>query len=442
MKNALAILFFTVCICLSTYAIPITIAHQNNYPPYASIGKTGKPQGVFIDWWKLWATKTGTEIKFVAGTSDECIKMVLNGEADIIAGTFIQDDSVNLKYSEFIIRVNTVLFLKKGMRPQSVHAIKDSIGVMKDELSHRVVKEMFPYLKLKIFDSIEDLQQNISKKSVVGFVYETLNPFGNDIIIPPPDGYYRYHAIRSNRIRPAVKQGNDDIIQAILKGSDKITDEELIEIAIKHNLYKVENSYKWLFGLLAFVVVFSILVFIFLKRKSQKQTRQIANYKAKDWLSIINKGENDKIEFKSSLRWDYRQDKVNKALEHVIAKTISAFLNTEGGMLFIGVDDEGKILGLEKDYQTVSKNNSDGFVLLLTNLINQNFGKNAHRLLKINITGINENDVCIVNIEKSGRPVFLGKKSDEEFYIRASASSQPLSMSESYEYIQNHWDRK
>jgi len=31
-------------------------------------------------------------------------------------------------------------------------------------------------------------------------------------------------------------------------------------------------------------------------------------------------------------------------LEYVIAKTISAFLNTDGGTLIIGVDDEGNTL--------------------------------------------------------------------------------------------------
>jgi hypothetical protein len=442
MKNALAILIFTLCTGLSSRADTITIAHQNNYPPYASIDKSGEAQGVLIDWWRLWGAKTGTEIKFVGGTSEECVDMVLNDGADVVAGTFIQDSTMDLKYSEYILRVNTVLILKKGLKPQSVHEIKDSICVMKDELSHVVIKEMFPHLKLKLFDSAEDLLENISKKSIIGFVYEFPNPFGTKVQIPAPDGYYVYHEIRSDKIRPAVKSGNEELIQSILKGSAKITDEELIEIAKNNDLYIIKSNTSWLFAVIGIIIAVFIIVFVFQKRKSQKQAKQIANYKAKDWQTIISKGENDKIEFKSSLRWDYRQNKVNKVLEHVIVKTISAFLNTDGGMLFIGVDDDGNIPGLQKDYQALSKNNSDGFMLALTNLINQSLGKNVHRLIKINIISINEIDVCIVTIEKSDKPVFLGNKGNEEFYMRASASSQPLSMSEAYDYIKNHWDGK
>jgi hypothetical protein len=90
----------------------------------------------------------------------------------------------------------------------------------------------------------------------------------------------------------------------------------------------------------------------------------------------------------------------------------------------------------------LSKNSSDGFVLALTNSINQNLGKNMHRLLQVSIISINKIDVCVVKMDKSDKPVFLGKKGNEEFFIRASASSQPLSMSEAYEYIKSHWNSK
>lgn len=163
------------------------------------------------------------------------------------------------------------------------------------------------------------------------------------------------------------------------------------------------------------------------------------NLSKTDWQLIIDKGENDHIEFKSSLRWDLRLRKPNKILEKVIAKTISAFLNAEGGMLFIGVDDEGNILGLEHDYNSMTKNNRDGFLLSLTNIVNVSLGKSVHKFLSINIISINDKDVCIVNVEKSDKPVFMGKIDNEEFYIRASASSQPLGVRETYKYINSHW---
>jgi predicted HTH transcriptional regulator len=135
------------------------------------------------------------------------------------------------------------------------------------------------------------------------------------------------------------------------------------------------------------------------------------------------------------LRWDYRLRKENSWLEFSIIKTISTFLNTEGGMLFIGINDEGVALGLKKDYRCLKKKNRDGFLLSLTSLINQKLGKDIHKFLCINIISLNGKDICVVNIEKSNNPIFFGKVENEKFYIRASASSQPLAIPETNKFI-------
>ena len=76
--------------------------------------------------------------------------------------------------------------------------------------------------------------------------------------------------------------------------------------------------------------------------------------------SLINEGENEFVEFKSSLRHDYYQVKTNKNLEMVIMKSIAGFLNAKGGTLLIGVDDFGEVLGLDNDYFTLKKKLRDG----------------------------------------------------------------------------------
>lgn len=69
------------------------------------------------------------------------------------------------------------------------------------------------------------------------------------------------------------------------------------------------------------------------------------------------------------MRYDLRSKEVNKKLEYVIAKTIVAFMNSEGGNLFIGVDDNQNMLGLADDISTLSKPNLDGFELHLIEII-------------------------------------------------------------------------
>ncbi len=44
---------------------------------------------------------------------------------------------------------------------------------------------------------------------------------------------------------------------------------------------------------------------------------------------VIAGGENERTEFKSTLRWDIRESRTNRSLEQVIAKTIAGFMNHE-----------------------------------------------------------------------------------------------------------------
>ncbi len=159
-----------------------------------------------------------------------------------------------------------------------------------------------------------------------------------------------------------------------------------------------------------------------------------------DLKSILEKGENNFVEFKSSLRWDYKTGQINKSLECAVAKTISAFLNSEGGTLFIGVSDEGEILGIEKDKATLTKKQSnDEFQQKLVNIINRCLGKEFHQFIHITVKKIDEAEVCMVEISESNTPAFLNIDDKEMFFIRASTTSQPMNLKEAIEYISCKW---
>ena len=165
-------------------------------------------------------------------------------------------------------------------------------------------------------------------------------------------------------------------------------------------------------------------------------TEKIEDTELKELILI---GENEKLEMKSTLRYDLRQNIVNKNLEYVIAKTVSAFLNSEGGILIIGVDDNGNALGLEKDIETFSKKDVDGFELHLRNIIKKHLGSNFEKHLKITFPIIDETTICKVKILKSGKPVFANFEGKDSFYVRNGNSSIPKNREEQSEYEKLHW---
>jgi hypothetical protein len=160
--------------------------------------------------------------------------------------------------------------------------------------------------------------------------------------------------------------------------------------------------------------------------------------------SLIFEGESAFLEFKSSVRWDYRQNKENKELEKVILKTVAAFMNAKGGKLIIGVDDDGNILGLEKDFQTLRQQNKDGFEQLIIQLLSNRIGKEFCPYISLKFQEIDGKDICLINIDASPKPAYVqeGKDTkDIKFFLRTGNSTQQLNVKEANEYISAHWEK-
>lgn len=169
-----------------------------------------------------------------------------------------------------------------------------------------------------------------------------------------------------------------------------------------------------------------------LKHKEDKQEDKVKE--------LIISGENETLEIKSTLRFDLKENIVNKKLEYVVAKTISAFLNTEGGTLIIGVDDDGNTLGLEKDIQTLSKQNIDGFELHLRQVIKKYLGDFFEKYIKVTFPKVDDKEICLIQISKSGKPVFVTFEGNESFFVRNGNSSIPKNRQEQSEYEKIHWN--
>jgi len=156
---------------------------------------------------------------------------------------------------------------------------------------------------------------------------------------------------------------------------------------------------------------------------------------------FINTGERSTIEFKSSLRWDIRNDRVNKELEKIIVKAVAGFMNSESGTLLIGVMDDGQLFGIESDLKTLKKGNKDGFQQAIISLISDYLGTEFTKYTHIDFEEKEEKTVCKIKIERAPQPVFFkGSDGLKEFYIRAGNTTRLLDSRETHEYIQMHWE--
>ncbi|MCX6243097.1 MAG: ATP-binding protein [Bacteroidetes bacterium] len=147
---------------------------------------------------------------------------------------------------------------------------------------------------------------------------------------------------------------------------------------------------------------------------------------------LIAGGEGANLEFKSTLRWDLKAGKTNPAVERACLKTVCAFLNSSGGVLLIGIRDDGTTEGIESDRFV----NEDKFLLHLWTLIRTCLGRDVSPYIQTHLEKKDEKTVCIASVARSPRPVFLRQPGfDEEFYIRLGPGSASLDISEALKYI-------
>lgn len=149
----------------------------------------------------------------------------------------------------------------------------------------------------------------------------------------------------------------------------------------------------------------------------------------------ISKGEGTQIEFKSTLRVNLHTGQPDPKMEHAVLKTIAAFMNSKGGTLFVGVNDDGEAIGLDQDNFA----NEDKLLLHLDNLIKRRLGGGSFACIKPEISELNGKRFLAVDCEPSETPVFLKNGQSDEFYIRAGASSPALPASHTHEYIQTQF---
>ena len=162
----------------------------------------------------------------------------------------------------------------------------------------------------------------------------------------------------------------------------------------------------------------------------------------KDLPSIIRQGEGPLLEFKSSLRWDLQEQRINRNLENVVLKTLAGFFNSHiGGTLLIGVSDNGEIIGLEQDYQTLKKPNQDGFEQTLMTSISTNLGADLCALVHVLFHVIDGKDVCRIIVSPASRPVFLQQGNAPKLFVRTGGGTRDLNIQEALEYATRRWKK-
>ncbi|MEM6630559.1 MAG: RNA-binding domain-containing protein [Bacteroidota bacterium] len=164
--------------------------------------------------------------------------------------------------------------------------------------------------------------------------------------------------------------------------------------------------------------------------------KKVTNYlRSREQIStqeLIQGGENDYVEFKSNIRWDVEKQRNDKLTERAILKTITAFLNSRGGTLLVGVQDDGEVLGIGEERFL----SHDKMLLHLTNQIKDHIGAIHLKFIRFEIEEIDAKYILRVDCEAATLPAYYRDHKEDALYIRTGPSTTNLRVSKVYDYIQ------
>jgi predicted HTH transcriptional regulator len=147
----------------------------------------------------------------------------------------------------------------------------------------------------------------------------------------------------------------------------------------------------------------------------------------------IRMGEGENVEFKVSLKLDE-----GPGVEDYL-RTIAAFLNSRGGSLFVGVQDNGKICGVTPDLERAG--GRDQFKRRISNKVGSTLGTHVMSIVRVTFIEAGGLVVCRVDVDPAPEPVFfVGKETAAVLLIiRAASTNRTLQSGELSAYLRKRW---
>lgn len=144
--------------------------------------------------------------------------------------------------------------------------------------------------------------------------------------------------------------------------------------------------------------------------------------------------ENSTVEFKTSLFYRPGSSESGDEQISVIIRALAAFMNSEGGDLYIGMDDRGfpvadivaeyRLMNFYPAYQGAAYGkNEDGYKRFIQDWASKFLGNFAVSLLRFEFINVGVVKVCKISVSKSPMPVWFNR---ESLYVRCDASTRRL----------------
>jgi len=274
--------FYSVQVNAQDSISSITIISDDNYPPYIFRDEKGNLQGIIVDEWKLWQTKTGIKANLIAKDWGKAYQYMLDGKADVLETVFYNDERAKIfDFTKPYAYLEVPVFFHKTL--SGITDVKNlrgfTIGVKSGDACINIFRQN-GITTLREFSSYEAIINAASNGEVRVFCIDK-----------PPAIYYLYKCNLENDFKysftlyngafhRAVKKGRTELLETVETGFARISREEQEAIekkwlgtSIPQPAYLSYAIYSLL--IIAGIALFLVFINFLLRRKVKEKTRQL-----------------------------------------------------------------------------------------------------------------------------------------------------------------------
>jgi len=274
----------------------IRVVVDDNYPPYIFKDNNGKIQGILVDEWKLWQSKTGIQVEIDAMSWDKALSLMNQGKYDVIDTIFINDERKQIfDFTKPYVDIEVPIFFNKNITgivdAESLRGFK--VGVKKGDACIAFLRQK-GITDLREYESFEELIKDAKDAKIKVFVMDKSPAF---YFLNKYDIFNEFNysdPLYTGQFHRAVMKGNSEMLSTVEKGFLLISNSEYQAINIKWlgstNYYSHYIFYA--FGIICFITLVLFGANRFLKKsvKEKIAERDSSEKKYTELLMNLNVG--------------------------------------------------------------------------------------------------------------------------------------------------------
>ena len=177
-----ALLSLLLLVCLFPFPLlaaspeRISVAYSIDSIPFQYTDESGEPNGIIIDYWKLWSAKTGIAVDFTEAPWNQTLALARDGEVDAHAGLFFNEERDRfLDYGVALTKTDTNIFFHNSVGvPDDVRQLSAyRIGVLGKDFVEGYLKERVEPDSVVGFPDYSEIMEKLQSGELKVFAADT-----------------------------------------------------------------------------------------------------------------------------------------------------------------------------------------------------------------------------------------------------------------------------